>query len=238
MRCEPSSVKGWRQHRAHTGARARFLAYPVARVSRLRPLPAGNRPHRPKPRRGTSTGANWGPCKQLPRQRMPRMEVGHPLPPGTHMSPPLRLRRRRTQLGQARPPHGRAEPLARRRLQGVLHFRQRSTSPRRRLSPKHGSRTKWRPGVCPSPVGVGVALHSTRGPNHLDFASLSEVAAALPSVPLGGLEAAAMEVDAEPALAQGGIVTPPANPGSPEYSPPDLASESSQVAPLLRCRPF
>ena len=75
VRCEPSSVKGWRQHRAHTGARARFLAYPVARVSRLRPLPAGNRPHRPKPRRGTSTGANWGPCKQLPRQRIPRMEV-------------------------------------------------------------------------------------------------------------------------------------------------------------------
>ena len=35
-----------------------------------------------------------------------------------------------------------------------------------------------------------------------------------------------MEVDAEPVLAQGGIVTPPANPG-PEYSP-DLASESSQ----------
>ena len=164
MRCEPSSVKGWRQHRAHTGARARFLAYPVARVSRLRPLTAGNRPHRPKPRRGTSTGANWGPCKQLPRQRMPRMEVGHPLPPGTHMSPPLRLRRRRThQLGQARPPHGRAEPLARRRLQGVLHLRQRSTSPRRRLSPKHGSWTKWRRGVCPSPVGGG--------PNHLDFAS-------------------------------------------------------------------
>ena len=115
------------------------------------------------PARGTSTGANWGPCKQLPRQRMPRMEVGHPLPPGTHMSPPLRLRRRRTQLGQARPPHGRAEPLARRRLQGVLHLRQRSTSPRRRLSPKHGSWTKWRPGVCPSPVGGG--------PNHLDFAS-------------------------------------------------------------------
>ena len=119
---------------------------------------------------------------------MLRKEVGHPLPLGTHMSPPLRLLRRRTQLGQARPPHGRAEPLARRRLQGVLHFRQRNTSPRRRLSPKHGSRTKWRPGP----------------PNQGDFASLSE-----------------------PVLAQGGIVTPPANPGSPEYSP-DLASESSQ----------
>ena len=40
---------------------------------------------------------------------MLRMEVGHPLPPGTPTSPPLRLRRRRTQLGRARPPHGRAE---------------------------------------------------------------------------------------------------------------------------------
>ena len=36
-----------------------------------------------------------------------------------------------------------------------------------------------------------------------------------------------MEVDTEPALAQGGIVTPPANPGRSENSP-DLASESSQ----------
>ena len=36
-----------------------------------------------------------------------------------------------------------------------------------------------------------------------------------------------MEVGTEPALAHGGIVTPPANPGSPEYSP-DLASESGQ----------
>ena len=58
-----------------------------------------------------------------------------------------------------------------------------------------------------------------RGPSQGGFASLSEVAAALPSVPLGGLEAVAMEVDPEPASAHGGIVTPPANPGSPEYSP-------------------
>ena len=61
-----------------------------------------------------------------------------------------------------------------------------------------------------------------RGPDQGGFASLWEVAAALPSVPLGGLEAAAMD-----ALAHGGIATPPANPGSPEYSP-DLASESGQ----------
>ena len=58
-----------------------------------------------------------------------------------------------------------------------------------------------------------------RGPSQGGFASLSEVAAALPSVPLGGLEAAAMEVDPEPSSAHGGIVTPPANPGSPECSP-------------------
>ena len=57
------------------------------------------------------------------------------------------------------------------------------------------------------------------GHNQGDFASLSEVAAALPSVPLGGMEAAAMEVDPEPSPAHGSCKTPPANPASPECSP-------------------
>ena len=217
VRCEPSSVKGWRQPRAHNVVRARFLAYPVARVSRLRPLPAGNRPRRPKPHRGTSKGADWGPNKPLLKQRMPRVEMGHPLPPGTRTSPLLRLPRRKTQLDQAHPPHGRDGLLARRRLQKVQHYRQRSTSPWRRLSPKLGSRTKWRPVVCPLPCQSGSGPPPPRGPNPGDFVSLSEVAAALPSVPRGGLEAAAMEVEAEPTVAQSGLETPPANPGSPEY---------------------
>ena len=68
---------------------------------------------------------------------------------------------------------------------------------------------------------------SGSGPPPGGFASLSEVAAALPSVPLGGLEAAAMETNPNPDSAHGGIVTPPANPGSPEYSR-DLAPASGQ----------
>ena len=139
------------------------------------------------------------------------MEVGHPLPLGTLTSPPLRQRRRRTQLGRARPPHGRVELLAKQRQPGVLHSRLRSTSPRRRLPLRHGSRTQWRPGVYRLPCRSG-----SGPPPHV--APATEVAAALPSVPLGGLEAAAMEVDPEPSSAHGGIVTPPANPGSPEYS--------------------
>ena len=58
VRCEPSSVNGWRQRRAHSAASARLLASPVARVSRLRPLPTDSYPRRPKPRRGTSKGAS------------------------------------------------------------------------------------------------------------------------------------------------------------------------------------
>ena len=37
-----------------------------------------------------------------------------------------------------------------------------------------------------------------------------------------------MEVEAEPTVAQSGLETPPANPGSPEYSP-GLAAEASQT---------
>eukprot|EP00439_Symbiodinium_sp_Y106_P038250 s6743_g4.t1 len=93
--------------------------------------------------------------------------------------------------------------LARRRLQGVLHLRQRSTSPRRRLSPKHGSWTKWRPGVCPSPIG---------GPNHLDFASCRRSRLPSPLFPWVAWRQQSWRLT----QSQLCIVTPPANPGSPE----------------------
>ena len=76
-----------------------------------------------------------------------------------------------------------------------------------------------------------------RGPNQSDFASLSEVAAALPSVPLGGLEAAAMEVDPEPSPAHGGCKTPPANPGSPECSPSGHQPDGSANAEVVATTP-
>ena len=150
--------------------------------------------------------------------------MGHPLPLGTLTSPPLRQRRRRTQLGRARPPHGRVELLAKQRQPGVLHSRLRSTSPRRRLPLRPLSEWEW-----PS---------TPRGPSQGGFASLSEVAAALPSVvSLGGLEAAAMEVDPEPSPAHGGIVTPPANPGSPEYSPSGHQPSGSANAEVVASTP-
>ena len=55
---EPSSVNEWRQRRAHSAASARLPASPVARVSRLRPLPTDSRPRRPKPHQGTSKGGS------------------------------------------------------------------------------------------------------------------------------------------------------------------------------------
>ena len=53
-----TTVNEWRQRRAHSAASARLLASPVARVSRLRPLPTDSHPRRPKPHLGTSTGAS------------------------------------------------------------------------------------------------------------------------------------------------------------------------------------
>ena len=65
------------------------------------------------------------------------------------------------------------------------------------------------------------------GHNQGDFASLSEVASALPSVPLGGLEAAAME---EPSPAHGSCKTPPANECSPSGHQPDGSANAEVVA--------
>ena len=48
----------WRQRRAHSAASARLPASPVARVSRLRPLPTDSRQRRPKPHQGTSKGGS------------------------------------------------------------------------------------------------------------------------------------------------------------------------------------
>ena len=76
-----------------------------------------------------------------------------------------------------------------------------------------------------------------QGHNQRDFASLSEVAAALPSVPLGGLEAAAMEVDPEPSPAHGGCKTPPANPASPECSPSGHQPDGSTNAEVVATTP-
>ena len=75
------------------------------------------------------------------------------------------------------------------------------------------------------------------GHNQGDFASLSEVAAALPSVPLGGLEAAAMEVDPEPSPAHGSCKTPPANPASPECSPSGHPPDGSANAEVVATTP-
>ena len=58
VRCEPSSVNEWRPRRAHSAASARLQASPVARVSRLRPLPSDSRPRRPRPLQGTNMGGS------------------------------------------------------------------------------------------------------------------------------------------------------------------------------------
>ena len=169
----------------------------------------------------------------MPRRQRLRGEEGRPLPLETLTSPPLRQRRRKTPLGRARPPHGRGALRAKR--QPVLHSRLRSMSRRRQWVLRHGSRTQWRPVASRRHCQSGSGGPSTpQGPNQGDFASLSEVAAALPSVPLGGLEAAAMEVDPEPSPAHGSCKTPPANPASPECSPaghhPDGSANAEVVA--------
>ena len=165
------------------------------------------------------------------------MEEGHPLPLGTLMSPPLRQRRRRTPLGRARPPHGRGELLAKQRQPGVLHSRLRNTSRRHQLPPEAWEPDAMEAGSLSPPLSEWEWPSTPRGPNQSDFASLSEVAAALPSVPLGGLEAAAMEVDPEPSPAHGGWKTPPANPGSPECSPSGHQPDGSANAEVVATTP-
>ena len=165
------------------------------------------------------------------------MEEDHPLPLGTLTSPPLRQRRRKTPLGRARPPHGRGELRAKQRQPGVLHSRLRSMSRRRQLPLRHGSRTRWRPEASRLPCQSGSGPPPHGATTRATSTSLSEVAAALPSVPLGGLEAAAMEVDPEPSPAHGGCKTPPANPASPECSPSKHQPDGSANAEVVATTP-
>ena len=152
VRCEPSSVNGWGQRRAHSAASARLQPSSTGESASATPHRQPPTPPKAPPRDQQGRKLEPGP---MPRQRRLRVEEGHPLPLGTLTSPPLRQQRRRTRLGRARPPHGRVGLLAKQRQPGVLHSRLRSTSPRRRLPLRHGSRKQWRPGAYRLPCQSG-----------------------------------------------------------------------------------
>ena len=132
------------------------------------------------------------------------MEEGHPLPLGTL-----------TEENPARP--GTPTPWARRTARKTTAASSAALPPAQHVSRAPVAPEAWEPdameaGSLSPPLSEWEWPSTPRGPNQSDFASLSEVAAALPSVPLGGLEAAAMEVDPEPSPAHGGCKTPGTNP--------------------------
>ena len=140
----------------------------------------------------------------------------------------------------ARP--GTATPWARRTARKTTAARSAALPAAQHVSQAPVGPEAWEPdameaGSLSPPLSEWEWPSTPPGHNQGDFASLSEVAAALPSVPLGGLEAAAMEVDPEPSLAQGSCKTPPANPASPECSPSGHQPDGSANAEVVATTP-
>ena len=140
----------------------------------------------------------------------------------------------------ARP--GTPTPWARRTARKTTAARSAALPAAQHVSQAPVAPEAWEPDVMEAgslspPLSEWEWPSTPRGPSQSGFASLSEVAAALPSVPLCGLEAAAMEVDPEPSPAHGGFATPPANPGSPECSPSGHKPDGSANAEVVASTP-
>ena len=183
VRCEPSSVKGWRQPRAHNVVRARFLAYPVARVSRLRPLPAGNRPPPPKAPPRDQQGRRLGAQQTTAEAADAARGDGPPSPTGDSYESSTEAAE---EENPARP--GTPTPWARRTARKTTAAESAALPAAQHVSLAPVIPEAWEPdemeaGSLSPPLSEWEWPSTPRGPNPGDFVSLSEVAAALPCSP-------------------------------------------------------
>ncbi|CAE7920084.1 unnamed protein product [Symbiodinium necroappetens] len=116
-----------------------------------------------------------------------------------------------------------ATPWARRIVRKTTSAKSAALPPQQHVSLAPVTPGSWEPaameaGSVSPPVSEWEWPPTPRDPDPADFASLSEVAAALPSTTPSGLEAVVMDVDDGSPSPKAAAKSPPANPSSPGHS--------------------